>query len=58
VRRKDDEPVAVRHRLGVYESQTAPVFDWYRRNGTKVVTVDAVGKVDDVTKRALKALDR
>jgi adenylate kinase len=58
IRRKDDEPVAVRHRLSVYESQTAPVFDWYRRNGTKVVTVNAVGTVDDVTKRALKALGR
>jgi adenylate kinase len=58
VRRKDDEPTAVRHRLSVYESQTAPVFDWYRRNGTRVATVDAVGTVDDVTKRALKALGR
>jgi adenylate kinase len=58
VRRRDDEPEAVRHRLSVYEAQTAPVFDWYKRNGTKVVTVNAVGAVDDVTKRALKALGR
>ncbi|HEY8175186.1 MAG TPA: adenylate kinase [Gemmatimonadaceae bacterium] len=58
VRRRDDEPDAIRNRLAVYESQTAPVFDWYKRNGTRVVTVDAVGTRDDVTKRALKALGR
>jgi adenylate kinase len=57
-RRRDDEPEAIRNRLAVYESQTAPVFDWYKRNGTRVVTVDAVGTMDNVTKRALKALGR
>lgn len=58
MRRRDDEPAAIRNRLNVYETQTAPVFDWYTRNGTRVVTVDAVGTVDDVTRRALKALGR
>lgn len=58
VRRRDDEPDAIRNRLGVYEKQTAPVFDWYSRNGTRVVTVKAAGSVDDVTSRALKALGR
>ena len=58
VRRKDDEPDAVRNRLKVYERQTAPVFDWYRRNGTRIVTVDAVGTVEEVTQRARQALGR
>ena len=58
VRRKDDEPDAVRNRLKVYETQTAPVFDWYRRNGTRILTVDAVGTVAEVTQRARKALGR
>ena len=58
MRRKDDEPDAVRNRLKVYEKQTAPVFDWYRRNGTRIVTVDAVGTVAEVTQRARKALGR
>jgi adenylate kinase len=56
VRRKDDEPEAVRTRLRVYEEQTAPVLDWYRRDGTKVAVVDAVGEVSEVTERALAAL--
>jgi adenylate kinase len=58
VRRRDDEPDAVRRRLEVYEAQTAPVFEWYRGNGAQVAVVDAVGSVDDVTTRALRALGR
>ena len=57
VRRKDDEPEAVRRRLEVYEAQTAPVFEWYRGNGARVAVVDAVGSVAEVTKRALSALE-
>jgi adenylate kinase family enzyme len=40
----------------VYDSQTRPVLDWYKRQGTKVATIDAVGDVQDVTARALGAL--
>ena len=56
VRRKDDEPEAIRNRLAVYERQTAPVLAWYRAHGTTVAVVDAVGSVQDVTARALVAL--
>jgi adenylate kinase len=56
VRRKDDEPEAIRNRLSVYQKQTAPVLDWYKKNGTKVAVIDAVGDVKDVTARALGAL--
>jgi adenylate kinase len=58
VRRKDDEPASIRNRLAVYESQTAPVFDWYKTKRVPIAMVDAVGAVDDVTSRALKALKR
>jgi len=56
VRRRDDEPEAVRRRLEVYEAQTAPVFQWYSRNGARVAKVDAVGTVAQVTTRALQTL--
>ena len=58
VRRKDDEPDAVRRRLQVYRDQTAPVIDWYRRNGTALVSVDAVGTPRTVTERVLRALPK
>lgn len=56
MRRKDDEPEAVRNRLAVYQRQTAPVLAWYEQHGARIATVDAVGSVDDVTRRALEAL--
>ncbi|HEX7021154.1 MAG TPA: adenylate kinase [Gemmatimonadaceae bacterium] len=56
MRRKDDDPDAVRTRLRVYDEQTAPVLDWYQEAGTNVAIIDAVGAVNDVTNRALKAL--
>ena len=56
VRRKDDEPEAIRNRLAVYQRQTAPVLEWYHKHGTRVATIDAVGSQDDVTTRALKAI--
>ena len=58
MRRKDDEPDAIRNRLAVYEKSTAPVLAWYNAKGARVVTVNAVGDVADITKRALKALGR
>jgi adenylate kinase len=56
VRRKDDEPDAVRNRLAVYQRQTAPVIDWYRNDGARLVSIEAVGSTKDVLNRALKAL--
>jgi adenylate kinase len=58
VRRKDDEPEAIRNRLEVYRRQTAPVIDWYGDNKMKVLRIDADAAVDDVTARALKALGK
>jgi adenylate kinase len=61
VRRKDDEPEAIRNRLEVFRRQTAPVLEWYRsrepKNG-RVIHVDAVGDVDDITRRVLAALGK
>ncbi len=58
MRRKDDEPEAIRNRLKVYRAQTAPVIDWYAEHGMKVHKVDADGSVDDVTSRAVEALEK
>lgn len=56
VRRKDDEPEAVRNRLAVYKRQTAPVIDWYRQHGGTIKSIDGVGTLDDVLARIRKAL--
>jgi adenylate kinase len=57
-RRKDDEPDAVRNRLRVYQAQTAPVIAWYRTHGTNVAAVNAVGTLDEVTARSLRAVGK
>jgi adenylate kinase len=58
VRRKDDEPDAVRNRLRVYEAQTAPVIEWYqrRRNDVKLWPIEADASIDEVTERTLSVL--
>ncbi|HEY8831726.1 MAG TPA: adenylate kinase [Gemmatimonadaceae bacterium] len=58
VRRKDDEPEAIRNRLEVYRTQTEPVIDWYGDNEMKVLRIDADGPVDEVTARAVEALGK
>ena len=58
VRRKDDDPEAIRQRLRVYDDETAPVLQWYQGAGDHVVVIDAVGSVDDITNRALKGLGK
>jgi adenylate kinase len=58
IRRKDDEPDAIRNRLSVYDELTAPVIKWYETHGVPVYRIDAIGDVTDVTTRAASALDR
>lgn len=53
--RADDSPDAVRKRLGVYQSQTAPVVDFYRNLG-KLAHLDGVGSLDVVFTRITEAL--
>lgn len=55
VRRKDDEPDAIRNRLKVYQAQTAPVLAWYKANSGPLAEIDALGSVDEVTARVMKA---
>jgi adenylate kinase len=53
--RDDDYPETVRHRLEVYSAQTAPLIEFYGGRG-QVVSIDALGTVEDVTERAINAL--
>ena len=53
--RADDQPEAVRKRLQVYTSQTAPVIDFYRQHG-QLTVVDGVGELDVVFTRIIEAI--
>jgi adenylate kinase len=51
--REDDSVDVIRRRQQVYQEETAPLLDFY---SDRLVTVPAVGPVDEVTARALDAL--
>ncbi|MEV5510408.1 adenylate kinase [Streptomyces orinoci] len=53
--RDDDREDTVRKRLEVYHSETEPIIDYYKAQGL-VVTISALGKVAEVTQRAMEAL--
>ena len=53
--RDDDTPATIRHRLDVYAEQTSPLIEFYRDAG-KLVSIDALGAVEDVTERAIDVL--
>ncbi len=53
--RPDDKPETVKKRLGVYFAETAPLIDYYRRQG-KLSEVAGEGSMEEVTRRIVSAL--
>ena len=55
--RDDDREETIRHRLEVYQDQTAPLIAYYADQGI-LLGLDATGPVEEVTDRALSSLRR
>jgi adenylate kinase len=55
--RSDDTPETLRHRLGVYYKNTAPLLEYYGKQG-KIVTIDGMASIAEVTKKIAAALDQ
>ena len=53
--RADDEPNAIRHRMDVYDRETAPVVDYYRDVG-RLTQINALGSIDEVRSRLNEVL--
>jgi adenylate kinase len=51
--RSDDTEDVIRRRLAVYRSETEPLLEYYR---DKIVEINAVGSIEEITARALEAL--
>jgi len=58
VQRKDDTPEVVSNRLKTYHEQTEAVVGYYRRNGGRVLEIDADKPIDQVTGEILEALEK
>ena len=55
IQRKDDTPETISNRLSVYHTQTAPLIDYYAKEGN-LITVDGDQAMDEVTKAIFTAL--
>ena len=55
--RSDDTPQTLQHRLGVYYKNTAPLLDYYGRQG-KVATLDGMAPIAEVTRQIAAVLDK
>ncbi len=53
--RSDDKEDVIRNRLKVYNSTTKPVLDYYEKS-RKVIYVDGLGNVDEVSENIFKSL--
>lgn len=57
VQRDDDTEGAIRRRLELYERETAPLIDWYERQGL-LARIDGMGSPDQVTARVVAEIDK
>ncbi len=55
--RSDDNENVIRHRLDLYHGQTEAVVAKYAERGI-LAQVDGLGKIDDVTDRVMRSLER
>jgi adenylate kinase len=53
--RTDDQPETVIKRLGVYFSETAPLIDYYTKQG-KLSEIDGQGEIHTITRRIVSSL--
>jgi adenylate kinase len=54
--RADDTEEVIHNRMQVYRDETEPLLEYYRHNNLQ--TVDAVGTLDEVFQRGLRALGK
>jgi adenylate kinase len=55
IQREDDNEKTISNRLNVYRENTEPLIDFYRERG-KLITIEAVGTIDEVYGRLTAAL--
>ena len=56
IQREDDTEDAIMRRLSLYEEETAPLLDWYKKRDL-LVEINGTGSPDAVTRRVVGAID-
>ena len=54
--REDDKPETVRHRIEVYNEQTAPLIAYYKEKGI-LAEIDGTQAIEDVTEDIMQAIE-
>ena len=56
--REDDADInIIQNRINTYNNSTAPVADFYKKQG-KLIEINGVGSIDDITTRIFNKIDR
>jgi adenylate kinase len=55
--RSDDKEEVIKKRLEVFNSTTKPVLDYYNKND-QVISVDGLGKVEEISERIMEEIKR
>ena len=55
--RKDDTKEVIENRISIYNSQTQPLIDFYKKEG-KFAAVEGIGSIDDIFKSICKIIDQ
>lgn len=56
-KRADDNPEVFSKRIASFENQTAPLLDYYSRQG-KLASIDGLGTADEIFERVKQAVER
>ena len=54
--RSDDNEETINKRLNVYTTQTAPLIDWYEKEGIHH-HIEGIGTIDEIFNRIKKVID-
>jgi adenylate kinase len=52
----DADPAIIENRIAVYNRETAPVKSFYQAQN-KLIFIDGIGTIDNITDRLFKAVD-
>ena len=55
IQRDDDKETVIQNRLDVYNQQTAPIINYYKKSA-RLQSISAIGEVSEISNRAIAAL--
>ena len=57
-KRADDTEEVIKNRLVVYKKETAPVLEYYKKSGDKIININGLGAIEDIQDSIIKAISK